>query len=576
MIIGGFNESGNYSFYSAKGADKSLTMTLFFLSISSEKYVSQLKSYVSSFIDDGYAESVFSTIQKEMEKGYESLKKEKEDAISAVKRKVDEKSIHEDDAKAAIKNYELQYLHDMRVSPTPLEIACDMYSKIKDLQAFEISTYSQIFQVFERYAYLQAISMNMDNRCDISITSDAAPLLTVGAMVTKIVLEKVTSRGVIPYKTIEVPCSGRYILRFGVDRSYRILLYSDNEMVCTMNHYQMDEACLSYLWTEEKTLSDEIEQAMSDDMMYDNTGIEMTHEEKEYAIAEKKKGAFDCICCRPRLDHIHWNKMYFYIDEYEMLNALGKKFYLAGKESDLLFTANNERNSEITNEYASIDCKENYLDGNILFYVIDGSHRIVSKVTRYSYDEDLSEYNYKLRNVEIDAYNQRIQNILKVQAPYAKNTVEKLLDNARGDETISVDGLWKYLISSISGDNSFTEDKIKVYHALLEDLSVNSTCDADFFDSGVLYSHATDIYAFPGKKKPYALAVYAFNDSDSTIHSWFYPSFNASIDIQARQYDCYIMFAIDSETYKRSGFILAKTNKKDHRIYNYNIGIEMS
>ena len=94
------------------------------------------------------------------------------------------------------------------------------------------------------------------------------------------------------------------------------------------------------------------------------------------------------------------------------------------------------------------------------------------------------------------------------------------------------------------------------------------------FLDDVTFYHATSIFTFPRiKDKDYVLAVCSFNKYNNNVEENYYPSFNTSIEIQTTEYDYTIMYAIDKNNYRRSGFIIACRESNYITIYNKDLNV---
>ena len=519
LVIDGFDESDDYAFRTSNSKEVSDDITVHFNALTSDELIDQIISYIPSFEDEEYADDEIGKLREKMSAGTDE---------------------------------------------SPLSILVRQYRETESLQEHEIKTYRILLRAFERYACLQDIFANKDALGNTSISF--TPLLKIipGTGVTTLKIYRIEKDGSARlHRTENIVAKDEATVILTPDTLSLISVYADDELVMQFEHYQPDERMLAIEWRLEKDALDDELEAMQQDLKYEHSGVEMTPEEVSWAAAERQKAPLDYISSRPSPSYVKNFINYFYIDTYPLLVALQKKFYLAAKEADLLFSVDYDRTSLITDSgYVGINLASNYLGGNILFYLTDDSHRPLSRFMRMSDENDMSDYNAKVRLVEIEAYRKRIASVMKVKAPSVAEDINQIIEEAKTDPTITPETVWMHLIKEIARRQSQFPDAFKLYYAIAEEMNSNFTVDKKFFKEYVTYDHSTEMFTFSTTLDPahsYALCVHSFDRYDDEFYSEYFPSFNTSVDYLANSRDYYIMYAINATNYRRSGFLLACT-----------------
>ena len=550
VIISGFNESADYTFYTMSSVNRvpSSSHTAYFNCDSPYTHLNKLKDYVTTYDDPEYANDIMSKISGVLEQ--------------------QEAHILTDESVEVDKQFHVTPINKSIV--TPIEILQQEWAQVVDPQEYEYSAYAKIYQIFERYYTLKCKSINKDHNIAFDIEGLFSPILKPGYQITRFDVYAKDNEVWRKKKTIYVD-SDEINVGYDFSTVYKICAYAGSEMAYEFIHYQPDEAMYSYLWGLSPQRLDDV---ISADITLDHENIDMTTTDIQWYNEAASLGASDWIAIRPQFSNVSEYVLYFYIPSYQLLTAMGKKFYLAAKETDLAFGGDFQCLSEITGEYVGIHYADCYLGGDVYFYIVDEDLEPVSKVTRFSFDSELDDYNEKVRQLEVKQYRQRLESIMQVRAPKAVSEISAYCGILASSASGYTENLWRDMLSRMNMGQGAWLSRPKIFFGIMEEYLSNFTLDRNFFLGDVTFYHATSIFTFPRiKDKNYVLAVCSFNEHNGNIEENYYPSFNSSIEIQTTGFDYTIMYAIDKDSYRRSGFIIACQEDEYVNIYNKDVNV---
>lgn len=551
IIIAGFKESSEYTFYTENSQKQiqSSEHTAYFNCDSLSAHINKLKEYVSVYDDPDYAANLTTKIANILES--------EEIRIIA-------------NMPPTTNSEQFTVIPATKDLLMPIEVLKQEWEKIEDPQDYEYSIFAKIYQVFEQYYTLKCIAINKNHGIDFNVEGMFSPTLKPGYQITR--FDIYTKQGDVWRKERTIRAdSDKINIGYDFATMYKIKVYADSEMAYEFIHYQPDEMMYSYLWD---ASAPKYDKTIGADITLDHDDINMTPTEIQWYNTESRLGAADWIAIRPQFCNVSNYTLYFFIPSFNLLMAMGKKFYLAAQETDLAFGVDYQCLVEINGEYVGVDYASCYLGGNVYFYIVDENMTPVSKVTRYSFDDDLSDYQDKVRQFEVKTYRQRLEDIMQVRFPKAVTEISAYCGILATASSGYTECLWRQMLSRMNMAQGDWISRPKVFFAIMEEYLSNFTLDRNFFLDDVTFYHATSIFTFPRiKNKNYVLAVCGFNRYNSDIIETYFPSFNTSIEIQTTEFDYTIMYAIDKNDYRRSGFIIACRQDNYVSIYNKDLGV---
>lgn len=445
----------------------------------------------------------------------------------------------------------------------------------KDVQPDEIETFYKIIMIAQRYENSQCLTWNKDLSLSDNLLIEyyGTGYITTDGLISYIIVLDDNNNF---YKKIYTEGQEYIDLELNIPGAYTVNLYEDKKLIYSLTFIQFDEKTRIYSWKEK------LEQVSIDDTLidfkYDNISyneIGFTEEEESYLSQEIKKNPTNYILQRPQITDVGNNTVSIQINDYSLLKALGNNFYIGVKEDDLLFTDYFDNYNLINNNIIEFNCSKNYLNGQMLFFIEDSNRNILSNIIRYSFDEDLSEYYQKVRIMQITIYKKRLLQLIEYKMPNAVTFINSCLQTIIQDtSTIIYENTWIILIEMIL-KYSIDIDKNKLISYILEDYNNSFPIAANFYNEPIVYYRSTDVMVFPARNPSYVLAVITTDRDNNNFDINYYPSDIGAIDLSVKEKGHYIIYAIDSETYKRSGITYINTIRGEEYISNYNLRVEV-
>lgn len=445
----------------------------------------------------------------------------------------------------------------------------------KDVQPDEIETFYKIIMIAQRYENSQCLTWNKDLSLSDNLLIEyyGTGYITTDGLISYIIVLDDNNNF---YKKIYTEGQEYIDLELNIPGAYTVNLYEDKKLIYSLTFIQFDEKTRIYSWKEK------LEQVSIDDTLidfkYDNISyneIGFTEEEESYLSQEIKKNPTNYILQRPQITDVGNNTVSIQINDYSLLKALGNNFYIGVKEDDLLFTDYFDNYNLINNNIIEFNCSKNYLNGQMLFFIEDSNRNILSNIIRYSFDEDLSEYYQKVRIMQITIYKKRLLQLIEYKMPNAVTFINSCLQTIIQDtSTIIYENTWIILIEMIL-KYSIDIDKNKLISYILEDYNNSFPIAANFYNEPIVYYRSTDVMVFPARNPSYVLAVITTDRDNNNFDINYYPSDIGAIDLSVKEKGHYIIYAIDSKTYKRSGITYINTIRGEEYISNYNLRVEV-
>lgn len=444
-----------------------------------------------------------------------------------------------------------------------------------DIQPDELETFYQVIMTAQRYENAQSIvwNKNLSSLEIFNLDYYGTGYITTDGTISYIVILDSNNNF---YKKIYTEGQNYIDLGLNVSGAYTINLYEDNELINSLSFIQFNEETRIYSWNEK------IEQTNIDDTLidfkYDNIAyndIGFTDEEEAYLSQETKKNPVNYIVQRPQLSDMGDSIISVQIKDYPLLKALNKDFYIGVKESDLLFTNYFDNYTLIDSDTIEFNCNKNYLSGQMLFFVEDNEQNVLSNVIRYSFDEDFSDYYQKVRKMQFMIYSKRLLPLIEYKMPEAATFINSCFQTITQDtSTIIYEDIWLTLIEMVL---KYSEDinKNKLISFILEDYNNSFPMTISFYNEPIIYYRSTDVMVFPARNPSYALAVFTTDRGSNDFTVEYYPSGIGALDLSVKEKGHYIIYAIDSETYKRSGVTYINTIRGEEYISNYNLKVEV-
>lgn len=439
------------------------------------------------------------------------------------------------------------------------ESLVNLYKNIKDITEEEKQSYYYIISNAERYENIQTINMNHALEDTSIIYNKNEILITVPLNITHIDIIDKTTHTIVKHKikeqTLELKCKENTL--------YYIDLYNNENFLGRLLHYQFDNETIS------KNKSETFDNTnLVTDSVFPTYGISLSDSDKQSILYERKYEVKNTIVPRVLAEEGIINKtVAIEIQNFNILQNLYKTVYLVGKEYDSINNNLFNRAIPVTSSHMIYNLYENNLMGDVVFYIADEHGIILSDFTKYSEDENQYDYEYNKSMLEIEEYVHSLLNKLNDFESYqeAKMLIQDELEEEKQYAFPSVDKCFKNILNRIIHTNTIIVNKNKLLYIVLTHYFANFDYAYDLFNSLTIninnYNKSVDI---PKGNHNYEIVQLGFNvGSSSFTTSTYKASKNYAVRLRYDEYDYNLYYCIDTETYKKSGFIFFGNIKND-------------
>ena len=217
----------------------------------------------------------------------------------------------------------------------------DVYRAEKEKQPDEIKAYYQFINAAERYENAEAIYLNQSNigfSTNISYVKGFS--LIPGYVPDSINVYRLNEYGKkqFVYK-IESTEDSSAPLHFAPGELYYIDLLFKGELILELVHYQFDDEAASLEWNQILNNISYSSEAMSIDIQISASSVDLTQKDKKRLLAEAYRANSNAFMPRLKIDQSahHDGKLTVTVDNWELLKALKKNFYVSIKEPDQFY-----------------------------------------------------------------------------------------------------------------------------------------------------------------------------------------------------------------------------------------------
>lgn len=460
-----------------------------------------------------------------------------------------------------------------------------IYRKTENRQPFEIKSLYQFINGLERYENAMALHMNRVNIGSTYINYETGFKIIPSELITSVETYMVEEDG---HRELIEQCKLSYEelnFCFKPDTLYIISLLIDGEIAVELLHYEFDEQGISYLWAQEMANIEYIKSIQESSLEF-SSQVPLTEEDIERLVAERSRENIDAFMPRliVRQSMYHDGMLNITIENYEALVAMEKTFYVSIRELDQFFDRTFDKRYKITSPTLTINAPLELLDGEIILFIEDERQIIVSPFTRFDlYDYagfgEMSEYAEKQNAVEVSDYvNRYLKNITTIIGEGEFYTiVSNILHAQMYDSDITAQKIYyNTLVKSLMVQKLAKYSDDMLFFTATEWMSQHNI-DSEFFEITPRFINALDTFIFPTSKNHYVLVVKKImateeNTADVT-YNFYASSPNRSISVNIAKGDIYIIYAIDAQTYKRSGFIIVN-NVHEREYFTSQIKLE--
>lgn len=439
------------------------------------------------------------------------------------------------------------------------ESLLNLYNTIEDKTDNEKKSYYHIVSNAERYENIQTINMNHALEDTSIIYNKNNIIVSVPLTVTHVdIIDKTKNKLVyhnLHESTVTLKCKENTL--------YYIDLYNNEDFLGRLLHYQFDNKTVSSEYTDTFNAD-----TMVLDSAFPTFGLNLTDTDKQSILYERQHEVKNTIVSRPLVEEGIINKtVAVEIQDYNILQNLDKITYLVGKEYDSINNTMFNRAIPITSSHMIYNLIENNLMGDIVFYIADEHGTILSDFTKYSESENQYEYEYNKSILEIEEYAQNLLVRLNGFESYqeAKNIISNEIETEKQYAFPSVNKAFKNIVNSIIHTNAIVTNKNKLLYIVLTHYFSYFDYAYDLFDNLTmninLYNKSLDI---PKGNHTYEIVQIGFNVGlDEFTTTTYKASKDYAIRLRYDEFDYNLYYCIDTETYKKSGYIFFGNIKND-------------
>lgn len=458
----------------------------------------------------------------------------------------------------------------------PFEILVPMFRALDAKNVNRLKACFQLITIAEYCENMRTLQMNLSNEAPVYITNKPRLRVSVGSMVTKLIVLKKMGDSFAYYEVVNVEDEQVFNLTFSDNSEYKIEAYVGDSLTGVYVHFSGNEITKQWMWEECDKYDTLITDAMEQPLDLPAAYAVFTDEEKKKILIERSKNPFDELVPRPVVS-LERGAIKVELESSELLTAIGSKFSVVAKEPDRLFNNDYDRAEKVNGRVVSFSQAKHLLfdQGDFYFYVQDDNKKLVSKLGILSLEgSDYSDYIDNVRQLELYSYSKRLMPLIEFKAAAAVEFVQEALSVANNTPDVNTANVYKYLIEKMNG-NKHLHYFNQVVNAIMEDRIGNSFYSQKFFPNGIKLDQALNKFVFPPKTNGYVLQVDKLNMNDQSVVTEYHESGLGAIEVQARGYDYYIFHAIDKTTYRRSGFVFVSTAKHTPALNSWNIDIEV-
>jgi hypothetical protein len=443
----------------------------------------------------------------------------------------------------------------------------DLYRKINKPQPDEISDLCKTISAFERYENSAAIYMNKVNIGGTKLDYKKGLRIIPSEAITSINLYKLENNDNVLVRTYKE--NDRFDYPFKEDTFYFIDLLSDAELAVELIHYEPDARGKSIMWTRTTNELKRIDRIAEKGLELSTGSASVSEEDIERIITDKKIENPNAFLPSPTVKQsmFHDGVLDITINDYDLLRKMGKPFYLSIREVDQVFEKDFVKRYQIDSESMTINSAEELIADEVVFYIEDEKHTVVSGVTRIDLADamhfgEMKDYTTAKNATKISEYVERYLDKAKsaIDNPELFNIVSEIVYSEASDtDTTTEDIYHNLLIKSVVSQRILRYSSNMLFFTAAE-WAQQKTIDDKFFKRKPVFINAEDTFTFPTSKEKYVLVIEkisAGNDMTASVNKQFIASSeNTVAQVNVAHEDMYVIYAIHSKDYRRSGFIL--------------------
>lgn len=362
------------------------------------------------------------------------------------------------------------------------------------------------------------------------------------------------------------------VIPVDVDENYRGVYY----------FLKPEQSLFSRFWTNIVTRNKEYQLIIEKNVDYPNSYMDFSDNERELLALVDKLTPIQPLIKEPTLAY-DVGIITVQVKDIALLIALNKDFYLSIREPELALDPNDQRRIKISGEefqfYAS---SLMIVDENYLYWIEDANGMILSPVKLFSLSSiDYSdgtiempkvEFNERIRQLALYNYSSHLIPYLANNFTEYKELIMNAFKSAETDESTGVEDLSKTILKLLCLRQNYSKLRACI-RAMMEDRTIYGNYLVEFLASPVRFKYKENTVVMPPKQN--CLFVFDKYTTDQGLETTYIMSqINAATEYRFYDCDYGVIWCIDTDTYKTSGFILLDFSTKQLEPYSYKFLID--
>ena len=457
-----------------------------------------------------------------------------------------------------------------------LSVILNKYRAVKDIQDYEEKCYWQLLNATEHYMNLLSTTACKNNT---SVTVTYSPYFEVFHEFAVDCIDLYYDDNGIRRFLRRIDTESESINKFFIpDRLHYVDIYAYGELALELYHYEPSEKGSAYFWKENSGSIVDTDIVLSDqELAY--VGIELTDEEKGRIIEERTYQNIDAFCPRVKISvkASDANILHMSVSNYPMIARMRKKYYISVCPAEAFPDAFYNIRYELTSPSISVDIQKDLLQEEILVWVEDENHVVVSPYTRYDPEGNLEGYYEKENLLDMKDYKDNM--LTNFEASFGRNqsysVCENIVSSYYYDDDMTPEKLRMLTMLKLIQESLLKDDIDYIIYFMMSNYLSNFNRNDNFFDTKPILEYSTRRIVLPPRETNYITIVESCKLSDTEMNLDYYPSStNSTIEIILENNYIYNIYSLDETTYERSGFIFIN-NIGEKKYYTGGIKIEV-
>lgn len=315
---------------------------------------------------------------------------------------------------------------------------------------------------------------------------------------------------------------------------------------------------------------------------YPNSYMEFSDAEKNYLAIIDKLSPVQPLIKEPVVSHFGGLVM-VQINDMQLISALNKDLYVSFRETELALDLNDQRRIKISGEEFSFYTSSLMMsDEDYLYWIEDQAGNILSPVRLFSLvevdysdgtaEEPETDFNERARQLALHNYSLHLTPYLANNFEENKGLIMNAFKSAETDTVTGTEGLVKTILTFLCLRQNYSKIRTCI-RALMEDRTIYGNYLVEFLTSPVRFKYKQNTVVLPPKQN--CLYVFDKYTVDQGIETDYVMS-QAGTATEYRFYNCDygVVWCIDTDTYKISGFVLIDFSTKQLEPYSYKFLID--